>query len=87
MNHIFKEYLRKFVLVFFDDILIYNKGGEEHLQHLKKVIEVLKQHSYVLNRKKCVLGASRIEYLGHYLRRRCQHGYKEGRSRHQLAYT
>jgi len=33
MNAIFKNYLRKFLLVFFDDILVYNKGKEEHLEH------------------------------------------------------
>lgn len=37
------------------------------MQHLRKVFEVLKHHSYVINRKKCVPGASRIEYLGHFI--------------------
>lgn len=67
MNHIFKEYLRRFVLVFFDDILIYSKNGDEHLVHLRKVFEVLQQHQYVVNRSKCVLAAKKIEYLGHFI--------------------
>jgi hypothetical protein len=41
MNHTFKKQLQKFLLVFFDDILIYNKTWEEHLQHLDEVLGIL----------------------------------------------
>lgn len=64
MNHIFRNQLRKFVLVFFDDILVYSKDGEGHLRHLRLVFEILKEHNYVVNKAKCVLVATRKEYLG-----------------------
>lgn len=41
MNDVFHSYLRKFVLVFFDDILIYSRTQELHLQHLSTVLSVL----------------------------------------------
>lgn len=47
MNDVFAEYLRKFVLVFFDDILIYSKGLEDHKKHLGKVLETLRKHKYM----------------------------------------
>lgn len=44
MNHIFEEHLRRFILVFFDDILVYSRSLEEHLQHLKITFELLAKH-------------------------------------------
>lgn len=67
MNIIFKECLRKFVLVFFDDILIYNKSMAEHLEHLRRVFGILQKHKYVVRRDKCALTIRRIEYLGHFI--------------------
>lgn len=57
MNELFRSYLRKFVLVFFDDILVYSRTTEEHEEHLRLVLEVLKEHKLYANRKKCGLAA------------------------------
>ena len=65
MNQIFKPYLRKFVLVFFDDILVYSKGWKEHLAHLSQVLEILQHHCFVVNQKKCNFASRKVEYLGH----------------------
>ncbi|XP_060178356.1 uncharacterized protein LOC132608338 [Lycium barbarum] len=67
MNHIFQDHLRKFVLVFFDDILIYSKTLEDHLVHLKITFELLVKNQLLAKRSKCVFAAERVEYLGHYI--------------------
>jgi hypothetical protein len=44
MNHVFRPFLRHFVLVFFDDILIYSKTWKDHLTHVDQVLSLLAQH-------------------------------------------
>jgi hypothetical protein len=65
MNHVFRPFLRHFVLVFFDDILIYSKTWKDHLTHVDQVLSLLTQHQLFLKQSKCAFGASEVEYLGH----------------------
>ncbi|XP_057458944.1 uncharacterized protein LOC130749580 [Lotus japonicus] len=65
MNEVLKPYLRKFALVFFDDILVYSPDLSSHSEHLQLVLSLLKQNSLKANRKKCTFGQSSLEYLGH----------------------
>ncbi|WVZ77328.1 LOW QUALITY PROTEIN: hypothetical protein U9M48_025207 [Paspalum notatum var. saurae] len=65
MNTIFQPLLRKSVLVFVDDILVYSKTLEEHVQHLQEVFQILSQHQLFLKRSKCSFATQSLEYLGH----------------------
>jgi hypothetical protein len=65
MNSIFKPFLQKFVLVFFDDILIYSKSWEDHPQHVDKVLQLLKEQQLYAKPSKCFFGVKEVEYLGH----------------------
>ena len=67
MNAIFRPYLRKFVLVFFDDILVFSKSLDLPIQHLGLVLSLLLQHQLYAKKSKCVFGISEVEYLGHIL--------------------
>ncbi|KAJ4789708.1 polyprotein [Rhynchospora pubera] len=65
MNQVFKPYLRKFILVFFDDILVYSPDEESHAQHLALALEVLRQNKLFAKQSKCDFGMKEVEYLGH----------------------
>ena len=65
MNSIFKPFLRKFVLVFFDDILIYNKSWKDHVEHVDRVLQLLEEKQFYAKRSKCFFGVQEVEYLGH----------------------
>jgi hypothetical protein len=65
MNNVFCSFLHHFVLVFFDDILIYSKTWPSHLSHVDQVLHLLSQHQLFLKQSKCAFGASKVEYLCH----------------------
>ena len=65
MNHLLKPYLRKFVLVFFDDILIYSGTWAAHLQHVDLLLQLLRTHKLFVKMSKCSFGMEEVEYLGH----------------------
>lgn len=65
MDEIFQVHLRKFVLVFFDDILIYSKSWIEHIKHLREVFSILANHQFYIKIRKCDFGQLSVEYLGH----------------------
>jgi hypothetical protein len=65
MNEVLHPFLRCFVLVFFDDILIYSRIPAEHLQHVCAVFTALRVHGLVLKRSKCLFGDRHVQYLGH----------------------
>ncbi|GJR39671.1 reverse transcriptase [Tanacetum coccineum] len=67
VNSIFKPFLSKFILVFFDDILIYSQCEEGHLEHLRRVLEVMKEHSLFFKLSNCHFGVHKVEYLGYFI--------------------
>lgn len=56
MNEVFQPFLCKFVLVFFDDILVYSIDCQQHLQHLEQVLSCLRQHHLYAKLSKCSFG-------------------------------
>ena len=65
MNIMLKPYLRKGVLVFIDDILMYSITLEEHIQLMRSVFQTLKENQMKVKRSKCVFACKQLRYLGH----------------------
>jgi len=66
MNQVFNPFLRKSVLVFFDDILVYNSNWEEHWQHLREILVLMRCISCWQSLANALLqGIMHVEYLGH----------------------
>jgi len=66
MNRVLAPLLKKCVVVFIDDILVYNKSWEDHLQHLRAVFLLLQQHQFKVKLSKCFFAQQQVHYLGHY---------------------
>jgi hypothetical protein len=65
MNSVFAPFLRKFVIVFLDNILVYSDSCEKHLQHLQLVLDKLRGAHFYAKLSKCSFGQTSIQYLGH----------------------
>ena len=67
MNDVLKPFLRRFILVFFDDILIFSPTPTwaEHLQHVRTVLQQLRDHHLFAKRSKCFFSEPSVAYLGH----------------------
>ena len=64
MNKLFSKYLRQFVLVFYDDILVYSKSMAEHTKHLHLVLTIFREHNLKAKLSKCAFGQPQVAYLG-----------------------
>ncbi|GJW81096.1 putative reverse transcriptase domain-containing protein [Tanacetum coccineum] len=69
MNRVCKPYLDKFIIVFIDDILVYSKDKEEHIKHLKIILELLKKERLYAKFSKCYFWLDSVQYHGHVIDR------------------
>lgn len=62
IKEVFDTYLHKFILVFFDDILVYSSNLDQHVSHLRLVLGLLIKHQLFVNRVKCKFAQSQLDY-------------------------
>ena len=65
MNDVFRPCIGKFVLVYLDDILVYSRSADEHVQHLRTVLQLLRDHKLYAKLSKCSFNLPELEFLGH----------------------
>jgi hypothetical protein len=64
MNHVLRSFIGKFVVVYFDDILIYNKSFSNHVSHIEQVLHILRKEKLYANLPKCNFAQNKLVFLG-----------------------
>ena len=67
MNRLFSVFLRKFVIVFFDDILVYSSSLTDHIGNLESILDKLSSNHFYVKLSKCFFCQGQIEYFGHFV--------------------
>ncbi|GBG67287.1 hypothetical protein CBR_g88575 [Chara braunii] len=67
MNDIFRDILEKYILVYLNDILVYSRTLEEHLKHLRDILDRLRRHGFYAKMSKCRFAQHKVDFLGHYV--------------------
>ena len=65
MNQLLRPFIGRFMVVYFDDILIYSANANEHLQHVREVFSVLRREKFFAAMKKCIFMAPKVLFLGY----------------------
>ena len=73
MDDILRPFTNSFMVVYLDEILIFNKSLEEHMQHIQQVLQTLHQHKLCANLEKCTFSISQVQYLGYIIHEECMH--------------
>ena len=64
MHHVLRPSIGVFVVVYFDDILVFSKTMKEHINHVKSVLQTLRKERLYANLKKCTFGVDKVVFLG-----------------------
>ena len=65
MNDVLRPFIDKFAVVYMDDILIYSQDAQQHEEHMRQVLQVLREQKLFCRKEKCSFGMGEVEYLGH----------------------
>ena len=64
MHFVLRPYIGVFIVVYFDDILVFSKSMKEHLSHVRDVLQTLRKECLYANMKKCTFGVDKLVFLG-----------------------
>jgi hypothetical protein len=65
MDDVLRPFTKSFVVLYLDDILIFNRTWEENMRHIQQVLNTLRQHKLYANLEKCSFGMNMVQYLGY----------------------